>query len=202
MLAYLFQGLSLGISGAASPGPFQAFLIGQTLRAGWRRSLPAVFAPLFSDGPIILVMVLLLTHLPDGFLRAIQITGGIFVLYLAWKSFLAFRNFKPFVETTTSQRQTLFQAVTVNFLSPGPYIFWSLLAGPVLVKGWRETPAFGLSFLLGFYAAMLGGLAALVLIFSLARQFGPKVSRALLGLSAAALLGFGLYQLWQGLFVR
>lgn len=200
MFAYLFQGLSLGLSGAASPGPFQAFLIGHTLRDGWRRALPAVFAPLLSDGPIILVMLLLLTNLPAGFLRGVQILGGIFVIYLAWKSFQSFHYFQPAIQPPGAARQTLFQAVTVNFLSPGPYIFWSLLAGPALVKGWRETPAFGLSFLIGFYAAMVGGLALLVLVFSLARQMGPRVSRVLLGLSAVALLGFGVYQLWQGIF--
>lgn len=198
MFAYLLQGLSLGLSGAASPGPFQAFLIGQTLRAGWRRALPAVFAPLFSDGPIILVMLLLLTHLPEGFLRGVRVVGGLYVIYLAWKSFQTFRSFQPAVESAGASSQTLAQAVTVNFLSPGPYIFWSLLAGPALVKGWRVTPAFGVSFLFGFYAAMVGGLALLVGVFSLARQAGPRVNRALIGLSALALLGFGLYQLAQG----
>ncbi len=198
MFAYLLQGLSLGLSGAASPGPFQAFIIGQTLKNGWRRTLPAVLAPLISDGPIITLMVLLLTSMPAGILRAIKIVGGVYVIYLGWKSYQAFRNYQP-VGMPGATSQTLWQAVGTNFLSPGPYIFWSMLAGPVLVNGWKETPTRGLIFLFGFYFAMIGGLTLLVVLFGAARQLGPKVNRALIGLSALVLVGFGVYQLWQGL---
>jgi len=198
MLTYLLQGLSLGLSGAASPGPFQAFIIGKTLQNGWQRTLPAVLAPLISDGPIILLMVLVLTNMPPDILGGIQIAGGIFVLYLAWKSIQAYLNFQ-LVGSTGETRQTLWQAVATNFLSPGPYVFWSMLAGPALVKGWKETPANGLVFLFGFYFAMIGALILLVVLFGVARQLGPRVNRALIGLSALALLGFGLCQLWQGL---
>lgn len=200
MLAYLLQGLSLGISAAASPGPFQAFLIGRSLNHGWRQALPIVLAPLISDGPIILAMVLLLTNLPPAFLRGIQIAGGLFVLYLAYKTFRTWQNFQPAqVEPDPNAAQkSLFSAVVVNFLSPGPYIFWSLVTGPVLVRGWRESPGHGAAFLLGFYLAMVGSLAALVILFGAARSLGPKVNRALIGLSAVALAGFGVYQLWGG----
>jgi len=86
----------------------------------------------------------------------------------------------------------------MNALSPGPYIYWGLVTGPVLVAGWREAPANGVGFLLGFYLVFALTLAGLVLLFGTARQLGPKVNRALLGISALALLGFGLYQLWLG----
>lgn len=56
-----------------------------------------------------------------------------------------------------------------------------------------------LAFLLGFYFAMINGLILLVVLFGAARQLGPLVNRALIGLSALALLGFGLYQLLQGI---
>jgi threonine/homoserine/homoserine lactone efflux protein len=201
MFAYLLQGLSLGLSGAASPGPFQAFIIGQTLKNGWRRTLPAVLAPLISDGPIIALMVLVLTNMPPGALRIIRIVGGVYVLYLAWKTFQVYRNYHP-AETSSETGKTLWQAVATNFLSPGPYVFWSMLAGPALVKGWKETPTHGLIFLFAFYFAMIGGLALLVVLFGAARQLGPKVNRALIGVSALALFGFGIYQLWQGIVNR
>ncbi|MFO7698918.1 MAG: hypothetical protein R6X16_17435 [Anaerolineae bacterium] len=73
-----------------------------------------------------------------------------------------------------------------------------MLARPLLVQGWGESPGHGVAFLLGFYGAMLGALAALVVLFSAARGLGPRVNRALIGLSALALAAFGVYQLWQG----
>src|SRR5512142_380833 len=95
MLTYLLQGISLGLSAAASPGPYQAFLIGQALKNGWRRTLPAALAPLITDGPIIALMLLVLTRMPGSILRIIQLAGGLFVLYLAWKSLQAYRSFQP-----------------------------------------------------------------------------------------------------------
>jgi len=90
-------------------------------------------------------------------------------------------------------------AALVNALNPGPYLYWSLVAGPVFLAGWRKAPATGIGFLVGFYVAIVVTLAGLVLLFGTARQLGPKVTRALLGISAVALVGFGLYQLWLGI---
>jgi hypothetical protein len=42
-------------------------------------------------------------------------------------------------------------------------------------------------------------LGTTILVFSSARQLGPRVNRTLLGLSALALFCFGLYQLWKGI---
>jgi threonine/homoserine/homoserine lactone efflux protein len=198
IILYLLQGLTLGLSAAATPGIFQAFIIGQSLKNGWRSTLPAVFAPLLAEGPIILMMIFLLTQMPSGIFRAIRIIGGLFVLYLAWRSYRAYRNYQP-VKASEASGQTLLQAIGANLLSPGPYLFWSMLAGPVLVKAWGESPVNGSAFLFGFYFAMVGGSAVLVILFSATRQLGPQVNRALIGFSALALLGFGLYQLWHGL---
>jgi threonine/homoserine/homoserine lactone efflux protein len=198
---YLLSGLSLGLSAAASPGPYQAYTIGLTLRSGWRRALPAAAAPLVTDGPIIALVLLVLTRVPAEFLRLVQVVGGGFVLYLAWKTLQAYRQFQPDAVISSSEnRRGLWHAVLMNFLSPGPYIFWSLMAGPTLLRGWKQSPVLGLSFVGGFYLALVGGMLLLILMFGAARGLGTRVNRAMLGLSALALLGFGVFQLWQGLF--
>jgi hypothetical protein len=87
----------------------------------------------------------------------------------------------------------------MNILSPGPYIYWSLVTGPVLIRGWRETPIHGIGFLAGFYITIISGLGAIIFIFGVARELGPRVNRTMLGISAIALFCFGLYQLWFGI---
>ncbi len=87
MLAYALQGLLLGFPAAAQPGSMQAYLLAQTVKNGWRRTLPAALAPLISDGPIILFVLLLLTYMPPLFLSLLQIAGGGFLLYLAWGAY-------------------------------------------------------------------------------------------------------------------
>ncbi|MBX3058410.1 MAG: LysE family transporter [Anaerolineae bacterium] len=199
MLVYLSQGFLLGGAAAAQPGPFQAYLLSQTLQNGWRGTLWAAFAPLLSDGPIIFLVLFVLTRLPDGFLVGLQVVGGFFLLYLARKAFLALRHTAvPVTEPLETKRFNIFEAALMNALGPGPYIFWATIAGPILLTSWRQSADLGLSFLVGFYGALIGGFMAFVLLFAVAKQLDPRVSRLLALFSAVALLGFGLYQLWQG----
>ena len=80
MWTYLIQGIGYGFAAAAQPGPFQAYLISQTLSNGWRRTLPAALAPLISDGPIIVLTLVVLSHVPVWFQRFLYIAGGLFIL--------------------------------------------------------------------------------------------------------------------------
>jgi len=202
MLSFLIQGLTLGFAAGAQPGPFQTYLISQTLSQGWRRAWIAAFAPLLSDGPIVALVLLVLSQVPDWFQRVLQIVGGLFVLYLAWNAFKAWQTFRP-DEGSTPQNgpQSLLRAAMMNALSPGPYLFWSLVIGPLIVSTWRENPANALSIVVAFYFAMIGLNLGVVLLFGQAARFGNQARKAMLGLSVLMLAGFGLYQLWQGVFV-
>ena len=64
MIAYLILGATYAFAAAVQPGPLQTYLIAQTLRNGWRRTLPAALSPVMSDGPVILLVLLVLTRLP------------------------------------------------------------------------------------------------------------------------------------------
>lgn len=200
MWIYILQGIGYGLAAAAQPGPFQTYIISQSLTRGWRKALPAALAPLVSDPPIITLCLLVLSQVPAWFEHLLYFAGGTFVIYLAYGAYRAWRDFKadgPVVEAGAGQ--SVWRAALVNALSPGPYLFWSLATGPILMRGWRETPIHGIGFLAGFYVTFIASLAAIILIFGTARELGPKVNRALLGISAGALFAFGLYQLWMGI---
>jgi threonine/homoserine/homoserine lactone efflux protein len=202
ILAYILQAMALGLSAAAMPGPFQAYLISQSLRLGWRKALPVAFAPLLSDGPILILVLFVLTRLPSEFLRGLQIAGAFFILFLAWKSWQAFRAFQSqAVESPGLERQNMLQAAVMNLLNPNPYLFWSVVAGPIMLAAWKLQAINGIAFLLSFYFVMIGGMILLVLLFGSAGRLGPRVTRILLGISALALFAFGVYQLWQGIIV-
>jgi threonine/homoserine/homoserine lactone efflux protein len=199
LLIYLIQGLGFGLAAASQPGPLQTYLISQALTRGWKKSLINALAPLVSDAPIILLCVLILSQVPDWFQTFLYIASGFFILYLAYGTYKTWKNFDENQPQPESKIDGLPKAVMMNFLSPGPYIFWSLVTGPILVKGWRETPVHGLSLLFGFYLAFISALMLIIFIFGAAANIGPKVNRAMLGISAVALFFFGLYQLWQGM---
>jgi len=198
MAEYLLFGLTFGFAAAGQPGPFTAYLISRALTQGWRRTLPAIFAPLLSDGPIALLVLLVLTRMPAGLVQWLHLLGGAFVLYLAVGAWRAWRHFAAASAAPPSTERSLFEAATVNLLNPNPYLGWSLVLGPLLLKGWHESPARGIAVVASFYGTMICGFAGIVFLFHLARGAGPRVTRALVGASALALAGFGAYQLWLG----
>ena len=203
MWVYVIQGITYGFAAAVQPGPLQTYLISQTLNNGWRRTLPAVLAPLISDGPIIVLVLLVLTQVPAWFVQFLQVAGGLFVLYLAFNALQAWRTFDAQkMVAAHPPRQSVLRAALVNILNPAPYIFWSLVTGPILLMGWREAPANGIGLLAGFYLTLIASLAGIIVLFTSARRLGPGVTRALVGISGVALAGFGLYQLWLGTLAR
>ncbi len=194
--AYLLFGVTFAFAAAVQPGPLQAYLVARTLSHGWRRALPAAFSPLVSDGPIIALALLVLSRVPAGFERGLRLAGGSFLLFLAWRAAGTWRTWQPeAVPGRGSGRESLLGATVVNLLNPGPYLGWGLVMGPLLLKAWRESPAHGVVLLAAFYATLVSGMVATVLLFASARRLGPRVNRVLVGISALALAAFGLWQL-------
>jgi threonine/homoserine/homoserine lactone efflux protein len=197
MIAYLILGATYAFAAAVQPGPFQTFLISRTLTNGWRRTLPAALAPLISDGPIILLALVVLNQVPTWLEQVLRFAGGVFLLYLALGAFKAWRSYQgPQAAVEGSTRQSVLQAAGVNLLNPNPYLGWTLVMGPLLLKGWREAPQHGLALLIGFYMTMVLSLAGIIFLFGRVRDLGPRVGRGLVAASAIALTGFGGYQLW------
>lgn len=198
MTLYLMLGVVNGFVAAMQPGPFQTYLFSQTLRNGWRRTLPVVLAPLVSDGPIIALVLLVLSTVPSWWVQLLQLVGGVFVVWLALGIYRSWRDFDAEQNSEQPAQQSVLKAALVNLLSPGPYIYWSLVTGPILLTGWRETPINGFGLLLGFYLTMVVSLVGLVLLCASAGKLGSKINRGLLGASGIALAGFGLYQIGSG----
>jgi threonine/homoserine/homoserine lactone efflux protein len=197
--AYLIFGCAYAFAAAVQPGPFLAYLVSQALRAGWRRTLPMALAPLLSDGPVAVLVLVALSHLSRVSLEWLRCAGGVFVLVLAARAFWAWRSATDAeVEVRDTTRRSVLSAAVVNLLNPGPYLGWSLVMGPLLLKGWRESPGNGIALIVGFYGTMVLTLGAIIVLSAAARRFGPRVGRALVGASAVALGLFGCYQLWAG----
>jgi threonine/homoserine/homoserine lactone efflux protein len=200
MIPFLILGMTYAFAAAVQPGPFLTYLISQTLTNGWPRTVPGTFAPLLSDIPIIALVLLVLSRMPAWLVQALQLAGGGFLLYLAFGAYKTWRTFnmeKPIGNKTISQ--TVLKAALVNLLNPAPYIGWSLVMGPLLLKGWREAPENGIALLGGFYSTLILVTLGIMLLFSVARRTGPRINRSLVGLSAIALTIFGLYEMWLGI---
>ncbi len=203
LLTYLLQGAALGLAAAITPGTFQTYLISESLAGGFRRAAPIAFAPLISDIPIVILSLLLLNQLPPYFLRVVSLAGGVFALYLAWRLWSSWRSGTAVqMSDDEPKKGSLRRGVIANFLTPGPYLFWTLVSGPILLEAGRQSVAFGAAFLIGFYGFMVAGLLGIALLISQARRLGPQVVRGLLLLSSIILVIFAGLLIYQGVFGR
>jgi len=199
MRSYFILGATYAFAAAVQPGQFQTYLISQAIANGWRRTLPTALAPILSDVPVVCLVLLVLTQVPALLVHLLQVAGGGFLLYLAFGAFRTFRNREqPLAPAGKPVHQTILRAALVNLLNPNPYLGWTLIMGPLLLQGWRETPANGIALILSFYGTMVLASAAIIVLFALVRSLGIRVARLLVAVSAVALACFGVYQLWSG----
>lgn len=193
----ILPAIGLGFSATSMPGPLQAYLLNISLNYGWRRALFIIFSPLIVDGPIILLTVFILGQIPDWALQIIRVAGGLLLFWIAWGAFQQLRAGASFsvsenkFEGQVSVRKILGTAVAMNAVSPGPYLFWSTITGPLLLQALDSSIWAAIGMLLGFYGTFLGGLAILVFVFSRLGSISPNLTRYLLLVTIALLLWYG-----------
>lgn len=198
---YIVQGISLGLAVAIAPGPLQAYLLAQSVRFGPRHTLPLVLAPLVSDVPIIALVLFTLAFLPEWALRTLQIGGGIVLLYLAYESYTHLRRPPVGAPDARQAGQSFVKAVLMNGLSPGPYIFWFTIAGPIFRAGYNQDPWLGWAYLIGFGLGLIAGLTVFVLTVGTTRRLNERSQMMINVATTLIIAGFGVYQIWAGVFL-
>jgi threonine/homoserine/homoserine lactone efflux protein len=138
-----------------------------------------------------------LSQVPPGLLRALQIGGGLVVLWLGIGALRAAAAAAPPVAAVPPRG--FLRAAILNLTNPNAWIFWSLVGGPIVAEAWRGAPARALAFLAGFYLFLVGGNVVLVLAAGQAGRLGPRLTRGLGLASGLVLAGFGLLQVTRGI---
>lgn len=205
MFYFVSQGVSIAFAAGAQPGPFTTFLIGRTLAQGWRKSIILALTPLVTDVPIVLVVLVILKQFPPELIRVIQLVGGLYLLWLAYGSWRQYRAGKASFTPETgasdgvSTMRTLGQGAVMGWVSPGPYIFWATINGPLLIQGLNQSVIMGLAFLVAFYGTFIAILCVYVLVFDRLRRIDERVTRGIFLLTLAVMVLFGLRLIGQGL---
>ncbi len=205
MLDNIAPAFGFGFIAGVMPGPLQTFLLVQTLQRGARGGAWILPAPLISDGPIIVVCLLLLSQFNQGWLRGLSLLGGLFLIYLARESWRELKATQPTarddavaddevrnIAAKYSGWALTGRAALINALGPGPWLFWGTVMGPLTIQLWRVSPGHGLAALGAFYSMLVGLLTVQLLVFSYARRLGPKFARAGTWLGIVLLIGFAV----------
>jgi len=163
VMAFLGAGIVLGLSAGISPGPLLALVLTHTIRHGVREGIRVAAAPLLTDLPIILVSTLVLSKVAayGSLLGAVSLAGAAFLVSMAYETFRARRQ-EP--SASDGGPHSLRRGAMVNALSPHPYLFWLTVGAPMILKGWKTSPAAAVLFVVGFTGCLVGSKVALAVL--------------------------------------
>lgn len=186
------MGFGLGLAAGVSPGPLSTLVIASSLERGFGAGFRVALAPILTDAPIILLAILVLHDLPSSWLTAIAILGGGVVVFLGIKT-LGVRAQVHEMDPEGRGRPTdLWRGAVVNLLNPHPWLFWVTVQGPMLIRGWRQSPLSGVGFVLAFYAAIVGSKVAIAWLVARGRHaLNARWYRRLLIGCGLLLIGMG-----------
>ncbi len=155
ILQYILTGATLGLVAGISPGPILALVIRESLQNGRKAGMKVATVPLFSDLPIVLLTLFILTRISDynSILGIISFLGAGFILLLAYESV----RVKPIQgEINPPKFTTFWKGVFANLLSPHPYLFWLLVGSPMAIKAWNINHITAILFVASFYVCIVG----------------------------------------------
>lgn len=137
------------------------------------------------------------------FEHTVRIAGALLLLYLAWRLWQQIRAgiHVEQSETSTNAPRGLRWGVLMLFLSLGPYLFWSLINGPILLSALELSIWHAVAFLAAFYLVSIGGLIALAYLLSRLGDLSERVHRSLQFFSLFLMLAIAAFLLRQGLTV-
>jgi threonine/homoserine/homoserine lactone efflux protein len=193
VLSFFVLGAGIGFVFGISPGPVLTLVLAETIRGGWLRGAAVAAGPLLSDGPIILLALLVLAQLSGELVQAVSLAGGAFLLYLAVTTFLNGRSASFVRGEHLSVRGGLLRGILARALTPHAYLFWFLVGSPLLLQASQEHWLAAPAFLVGYYSTIVG--SNVVLALALDRWAGALSGRLYQGLLFLASAVLGLYGL-------
>lgn len=163
MIHFLTIGTVLGLSAGFAPGPLLTLVISETLQHDIKSGVKVALAPIITDFPIIILTLFILSKLSNfhNILGIISLTGGLFILYMGYKS-LRTKGVKINLDEIKSK--SFIKGVLANVLSPHPYLFWFSVGAPIMTKAISHNISAALAFIISFYAFLVGSKIVLAIL--------------------------------------
>jgi len=196
---YLITGMLFGLSGGLTPGPLLTLVISETLRHNIREGMKISFAPLFSDLPIVLISLFLISRFSDTrlVLGVIALLGGFYLLCLGYEN-ITFKGAEIPVEK--AQPQSLKKGVIANFVNPNPYIFWVTIGAPMVMTASAHGYLAPASFIVAMYVFMIGSKITIATVVGKSKRFlSSTFYQYLIRILGLVLFFFALYFFREGL---
>jgi len=145
MLDTILTAFLLGLFAGAVPGPYTTVVASTALERGFRPAMVFALIPLVTEIPPMLVTVIFLQSVNYDILTAVGIVGGLAIAYIGVRMFR--RQSSGFSGDPSRERRRTFQAMALGgLMSPAPWIFWLVAAGPLFLRSWNRSHTQGVIF--------------------------------------------------------
>ena len=171
MIEFLAIGIVLGLSAGLAPGPLLTLVISETLQHDIRSGIRVAISPFFTDLPIIILTLVVLSRL-SGFhqiLGVISLIGGCVILYMGYESLNPKRSESDLSKTAAPRSLT--KGILANALSPHPYLFWFTVGGPTVNKAYSSSLVSAFAFMGSFYLLLVGSKVVLAILVGRSKSF-------------------------------
>ena len=171
MIEFLAIGIVLGLSAGLAPGPLLTLVISETLQHDIRSGIRVAISPFFTDLPIIILTLVVLSRL-SGFhkiLGVISLIGGCVILYMGYESLNPKRSESDLSKTAAPRSLT--KGILANALSPHPYLFWFTVGGPTVNKAYSSSLVSAFVFMGSFYLLLVGSKVVLAILVGRSKSF-------------------------------
>ena len=160
---FLVFGLVMGFTAGLSPGPLLTLVITETLQHGIRAGVKVALAPVITDAPIIILMLLVVDQLSsfNNIAGILSLMGSCYVFYMAYDSA---RLKQPTNSHTKEKPKSITKGVLTNLLNPHPYLFWLAVGAPTIVKSTSVHSIAPILFIAGFYLPLIGSKILLAIL--------------------------------------
>ena len=206
VLSLSVAGVALGVIEGIKPGPLLTMVIRETLSGGLRAGVWTAAAPIFTDGPLIIVSLLAASWISTrpSILIVISILGAAYLLKMGLECFSIEPPSSDLAEVDVSD--SFKRGVLTNLLNPNVYIFWFLIGGPLMASVADEEPLAPVAYAVTFLVSIIIVKSIIALAFDWTRgNLSRRSYSIMLSLCGVAMIFFAIgftyqaYDLYQAL---
>lgn len=197
----------LGLFAGLAPGPYTTMVAGTALERGFKAGAVLALTPLITDIPPLLFSAFLLEHLGWTALTVLGIVGGAVILVVGVRFLRGHKKgaliAAPPVEGDPQpprrrQSAQVGHVIVSTLVNPSPWVFWLVVASPLLLRAWNRSATEGLLFVAVLFTTNISTASSLAWIASHSRKLlNPDWQRRALKLVGVALVVGGGLLLWQ-----
>ena len=183
-------GVALGIIEGIKPGPLLTMVIRESLSRGLKAGMWTAAAPIFTDGPLIIVSLFFAGWVATepSVLLTISALGALFLTKMGLECF-TLELPDPSMEADSSG--SFKRGILTNLLNPNVYVFWFLIGGPLMASAAEQEPVAPVIYAIAFLLTIILVKAAIAwILVGGGTWLSPRKYRIAMVICGLAMLAF------------